>query len=90
MTSASTTTTGDDGKTESHDSHVVVTAQPPSPAKVEPAEQHSSSSVEALERKVASLQEALDLSENQTQVINMEYKKLLAEKEVSLEDVIRL
>ena len=77
---------GDGATGESHDSHVTtVIAQPPSPSKVEPTEQQSADTLVAgLRGKVSSLQEALDLSESQTQLINVEYKRLLAEKEVCM------
>lgn len=61
---------------------MTITAQPPSPSKIEPVAEHQN--VELLQRKVASLQEALDQAESQTQLINMEYRKLLADKEVSV------
>lgn len=63
----------------SPDSHVMITTQPPSPAKVE---RPGVEPEEDLRKVVVSLQQALDQSEQQVQLINSEYRKLLADKEV--------
>jgi hypothetical protein len=62
----------------------MLTAEAPLPVGVEPPPSPASSlePVGALERRVATLQEALDLAEQQRELINTEYKRLLAEKEV--------
>ena len=66
-----------------HDSHVTVTTHPPSPAKVEQTPPVSPvADTKKLQAQILSLQQALVESEQQTQLINIEYKKLLAEKEV--------
>lgn len=67
--------------TPSHDSHVMVTTQPPSPAKAEVLE-GSHHHEEEEEGKMLAMQRALQEAQEQTQLINSEYRKLLAEKEV--------
>ncbi len=68
---------------ESRDSPVTVTTEPPSPSKTEASLGGSNGSeTERLLFRVSTLQQALEESEKQTQLINSEYKKLLAEKEV--------
>ena len=63
-----------------HPSEVMITSQPPSPASVESP--YPKESVGALQKRVATLQEALDQAEEQRELINSEYRRLLGEKEV--------
>lgn len=63
-------------------SPVLITTQPPSPAKVEEPLPPQDSTSGDLQRKVSVLQQALEEAEQQRELINSEYRRLLAEKEV--------
>lgn len=63
-------------------SQVTITTQPPSPARVEQPPPSPQESPSRLQEKVGILQEALDQAEQQRELINSEYRRLLGEKEV--------
>lgn len=68
-------------------SQVMVTTQPPSPVRVEqpppPQAPPPQESLSRLQKKVVTLQQALDQAEQQRELINSEYRRLLGEKEVA-------
>lgn len=64
-------------------SQVMVTTQPPSPVKVEQPPPQMASPGD-LQEKVVTLQRALNQAEQQRELINSEYRKLLGGKEVGV------